>query len=287
MDRQNQTFTLTFGDQAENHVGMQKVGSLSSVGYNREDLCKAQEWFEKRDAKCELINLPTFLPDDKTFDGDALVLVVRNGLKAILTPQYSSDEFFEEQSKLPKDSKALMYGRVVRKKARHNLCFADESQEPDYENGKGRLVSYESVPILKKVRRELVNVIGDKAKDLVVEGNYYYDKSCGIGFHGDAERMKVIGVRVGATIPLHFQWFQKCNPVGSRIKINLSHGDMYIMCQKATGNDFKKKNILTLRHAAGHEKYLTIKTKKRKLEEEPKKIKRLRINKIFYKKFDL
>ena len=40
------------------------------------------------------------------------------------------------------------------------------------------------------------------------EGNYYYDiKKCGIGFHGDAERRKVVGIRLGDSIPLHFQWF--------------------------------------------------------------------------------
>jgi hypothetical protein len=45
---------------------------------------------------------------------------------------------------------------------------------------------------------------------------------------------------------------------------------MYVMSEKATGNDWKKKNILTLRHAAGAEKYLTIVEKKKKTGEKRK-----------------
>jgi hypothetical protein len=43
----------------------------------------------------------------------------------------------------------------------------------------------------------------------------YYDVSkCGIGFHGDAERIKVIAIRLGESMPLHYQWFQNSKPVG-------------------------------------------------------------------------
>ena len=37
---------------------------------------------------------------------------------------------------------------------------------------------------------------------------------------------------------------------------------MYFMSEKATGNDWKKSSIVTLRHAAGSSIYTTIKTKK-------------------------
>ena len=92
------------------------------------------------------------------------------------------------------------------------------------------------------------------------EANYYFDtRKTGIGFHGDSERKKVIALRLGETIPLHYQWFYKSEPVGSRIILNnIKHGSMYIMSEKATGYDWKKKNIYTLRHAAGSAKYTTI-----------------------------
>ena len=39
----------------------------------------------------------------------------------------------------------------------------------------------------------------------------------------------------------------------------LNHGDFYVMSEKTVGFDWKRKSILTLRHAAGAKKYLTIK----------------------------
>jgi len=153
-----------------------------------------------------------------------------------------------------------MYGRVINKHARHNLCYGYEDQEPDYEQGHGQIISFDSVPILKKFRNQIPKIIGDVGADLMAEGNYYYDiTKCGIGFHGDSERKKVIGVRLGASIPLEYQWFNNSKPVGTRISLQLNDGDIYFMSEKATGNDWKKKSIYTLRYAAGAEKYIKIK----------------------------
>ena len=55
---------------------------------------------------------------------------------------------------------------------------------------------------------------------------------------------------------MHFQWYQNSKAIGERVKLKINHGDMYIMSEKATGNDWKKKKIKTLRHAAGAKKYL-------------------------------
>lgn len=41
----------------------------------------------------------------------------------------------------------------------------------------------------------------------------------------------------------------------SGVKLNLHNGDMYIMSEKATGNDWKKRNTPTLRHSAGASKF--------------------------------
>jgi hypothetical protein len=65
------------------------------------------------------------------------------------------------------------------------------AQEPDYANGKGRIVPYNEVPILSKVLDGLSSVLGEN--ELVVEGNYYYDiTKCGIGFHGDATIISIM-----------------------------------------------------------------------------------------------
>jgi alkylated DNA repair dioxygenase AlkB len=152
-----------------------------------------------------------------------------------------------------------MYGRVVNKVARHNLCFADADQEPDYEKGKGRIVAYGKVPRLSAIQKSLESVVGPRGAGLCAEGNYYYDSSkCGIGFHGDSERRRVVALRLGATVPLHYQWFKSGQPAGERFEVQLSHGDVYMMSEKAVGTDWKCRSRYTLRHAAGASKFLKI-----------------------------
>jgi len=34
----NQTITITFCDRAENHIGMQQIGSLADTGFSLDDL---------------------------------------------------------------------------------------------------------------------------------------------------------------------------------------------------------------------------------------------------------
>ena len=123
---------------------------------------------------------------------------------------------------------------------------------PDYENKKGTIISFEFTPILNKWRNSLGIIFGHKAENLESEGNYYYDPNkCGIGFHGDSERKKVIACSLGISRPLHWQWYHKSKPIGDRIKFTINNGDMYIMSEKTTGYDWKSRNKKTLRHAAG------------------------------------
>ena len=62
-----------------------------------------------------------------------------------------------------------------------------------------------------------------------------------------------------------FRWYKQHEPVGEPIHLpRLNCGDLYAMCAKAVGTDWKRTagGLLTLRHAAGAAKY--IRTKKRK-----------------------
>jgi hypothetical protein len=147
----------------------------------------------------------------------------------------------------------------VNKHARWNLCFDKESREPDYENKMGRIVGYDEVPLMKSLLDQIA-ALHPKGENLKVESNYYYDtQKCGIGFHGDSERRKVIGVRIGhSSMPMHYQWFYKGEAIGERIVVPLHPGDMYIMSEKAVGTDWKMKNIPTLRHATGCDKFTAI-----------------------------
>jgi alkylated DNA repair dioxygenase AlkB len=273
-----ETFTVTFGDCAENHVGMQKLGTRSAAGFTVAELETAEGELKKRVGETaakyvSLTRLEDCLPTQELRDAaeKAGVLVVRKPAVDVLLAdlaggECSVGELWREQNALAYDRKAKMHGRVVNKKARWNLCWAEEAGEADFESGKGTVVAFSSCPALMKLRELLPTVFGsEKALDLFAEGNHYYDESCGIGYHGDAERLVTIALRLGRTMPLRFQWLNKGATVGNPIDFDLNHGDMLVMSQKANGSDWRKQRgqHLHLRHAAGNESYLTFKPKKR------------------------
>lgn len=227
-----QTITLTFAESCENHTGMEIIGKKASSGYSLTDL----QSFQK--------NLGGEIITMKYKSEEAYLLVIKDGLKNLVSP----DLLFEEVRSLDWDKKAFMYGRVVNKKARWNLCFADEGHEPDYENKKGTVIAYTKVPHLDELKSKLHKVVGE---NLNCEGNNYYDiTKTYIGYHGDTERTKVIGVRLGAKFALYYQWYENNEAKTEPYCYELEHGDIYIMSDKAVGHDWKKSHFPTLRHSA-------------------------------------
>jgi hypothetical protein len=160
---------------------------------------------------------------------------------------------FDEQAALDHDRFALMRGRVVNKRARWNLCFDEAGHEPDYAAGKGRVIALGDVPLTKGLVESFPERLGEKAAGLKGEGNYYYDlRTCGIGWHGDTERRKVVAVRLGGgSTPVCFRWYHWSAPVGEVVEIPLRGGDLYVMSEKAVGADWRCPSRWTLRHATG------------------------------------
>ena len=274
MNSLKSTVTLTFGDSAENHVGMEQLGKrvAAGEGFTVGDLSAMKARFEGLGAVCEL----HMLHEGVEGAAPAAVLVIRKGVDVICggavgggaggEVQTPSDAMFAEQAALNVDKQAFMYGRVVNKHARWNLCFDSYSQEPVYEEGKGRIVAFDDLPLTRALHAKLPEMFGEKAADLKGEGNYYYDiAKCGIGYHGDSERRKVVGVRLGATMPFFYQWYQNGVHVGERVRLDLNGGDVYVMSEKAVGTDWKSKKILTLRHSAGCDKFTTVVEKVKKV----------------------
>jgi hypothetical protein len=245
-------YTITYGDVAENHARMQKIGTLHENGYSINSLVRIQAKLNKLGLTTELLDLN----DEADGFEQARVLVIRNAVQHIFGENGTRD-LIAENDRLTMDKHALMKGRVVNKHARWNLCFSDNDQEPDYESGKGRIVAWKHIPMMARIRE----IIAEWTEDvqLNAEANYYYDiEKCGIGFHGDSERRKVVAVRMGASIPLYYQWYRHSEPVGLPFELTLNDGDMYIMSEKAVGFDWLKKNVGTLRHATGCSKYTGI-----------------------------
>lgn len=280
------TVTLTFGEVAESHVGMQKIGRMAERGFSLDDLERAAEYFMDKGCDAFIIHLNEFLPDMSTIEDkeekkyleqaineeefQAYVLVVRNGMKCIQDDNEGKHLLtemllFEWDTKLYNERR----GKVQNKLARHNLNFDEIGQEADFQAGKGTTVSWDEVNLLNDLRFQLIDAFGESAVDLKCEGNKYYAVSkTGIGYHGDSERRKVIGVRLGHPMSMHWMWFYKDKPRGLNVSITLQPGDIYAMSEKTVGTDWRPKVSMgwkskryTLRHAAGADKY-TIKTPK-------------------------
>jgi len=251
MNPTHSAITLTFGDQAENHVGMEQIGQrvAEGHGFSYEDLTAMYDRFVEKGVGVELYHLHEQAGLEAAGLPPAYLLVIRTSQANDLLDKTA---LFEEQAALPVDKKAWMYGRVVNKTARWNLCFDDEAKEPAYEEGRGRVVAWDQIPRLKGLYAQFPDWFGPKAVALKGEGNYYYDvEKCGIGFHGDTERRKVIALRLGASLPLYYQWWRRGETVGPMIEIDLAGGDMYVMSEKAVGTDWKQRSVATLRHGAG------------------------------------
>ena len=281
-----EAYSITFCDRAENHAGMQMIGNLCTQGgFQVAELERAAKKLSQLDGIfCHLYRLEELLEDkgESLIESErgAVVLLIRGAVDALLSPEetdgdaddgnsttkLTASDLLNETRAQNYDTKALM-GRganrkVKNKHARHNNCIADFSQEPDYEAGKGTVVAFDTLPVLSRLRKQLMAKagLGPKASMLLAEVNKYYNtRVCGIGWHGDTERRLVVGVRLGEatrSMPLKFQWFQMSRPLGRVLEITLEHGDMYVMSEKATGFDWmSNRKGKTLRHAAGADKY--------------------------------
>ncbi|MFS8158895.1 MAG: hypothetical protein ACMG6E_01535, partial [Candidatus Roizmanbacteria bacterium] len=254
------TITITISECVESHVGMEKLGTLAVEGYSIDDLRHLQREMQELNIKTELHQLNELLPSGIEADDDAAILILRKAGEIILEQvEMSFEDLHNKLAGLDWDKQAFMKGKVVNKKARYNLCFSDKDQEPDYDAKKGRVVALDHVPGLLVLRDLIAGTIDENYEELKAEGNLYFDGAkCGIGWHSDLERKKVIAIRFGSDMSLCYHWFQNFKPIGTKFEVMLAHGDVYVMSAKAVGNDGRKQKIPILRHAAGCKKYTDI-----------------------------
>jgi hypothetical protein len=244
------TISIVIGDHPLQNTSKNEwvvpISKDSPPGLSRNECLQIYEKF-KGIFNTQFIDLS--LPD-KTETKEACIVLFTGDLTSLLGADLN--KLYEEHVVLDFDKKKKMYGRVVNKITRYNLCYGPESQEPNYEEGKPRVVSYDQVPILKNVLDVLPTTFGDKFKNLNSESILYFDtEKCGLGFHGDSERKRVNVIRLGSPFTLHFQWYQSGKKIGEQISFILPGNCFYIMSEKATGQDWKKYGRLTIRHATG------------------------------------
>lgn len=245
----NGFLTHTFSECVENHAGMQMLGEKRAVGFDAATLRAVAANVEGASV--------VELGDGKGCREEACVLVIKSGVNKLLKDPDGADKLLAESVSKPFDSTFLNVKRKVvqTKHGRYNNCYADALQEPDIPNGKGTVVAFGDAPVMAKLRAALPEMLGEGAGGLFAETNYYRDvtdRKVGIGWHGDTERRVVIGMRVGpASLPIRFRWYARFAPVGREFVIDLDHGDLYVMSDKATGHDWMLSSKMTLRHGVG------------------------------------
>ena len=260
----NDCYTVTFGFRAENHARNQIVGDATITSMTTDRLIEVGRMLREKGVEHDMINLWKLLPKPAPPGPPApraMVLVVRDGVGQMLE-SVDKAALYAELKTLRIDTKCLIRGRVVNKKARYCTTVADFDQEPDYEDGKGTVNNFNNFPILNAVRALFASFLGVPPSHLMGEVNHYYNADeCGIGFHGDAERADpcygggfTAGLRVGPGakgFPLRYIWYENNRAIGTIGELYLDECDMYIMDEKAMGGDFRKSSIKTLRHSAG------------------------------------
>ena len=229
--------------------------SIAPAGFTVNELTAIATKFKR----AQLVLLHELLPIDKRAGNEAAVLLIKQGVQQI---KFDPRALLAEQGTVDYDKMewSRRHGRAVNSLARHNIVFGPQRVEhgDDY---KHTVASWDEVPLLAQVRNALPAVFGPKARALNAEGNHYYNtKKCGIGFHGDAERKIVVCCSLGAPTTLRYYW--RAPAAGGsdspHADLQLEDGDIYIMSEKASGFDFKKRSTYRLVHAAGSKKFIEI-----------------------------
>lgn len=259
------TITITFGEAAIGYAGAAPNGGKRPIeqgcGHNLTELNVVSKWFRGKGFETELVPLHDELfkhidtegDEKKSADLEAYILIIHRGALFCV----DLETLWKELRPLPWDKKMLNRGRVVNNLARLKLGFGEASEEPNYEVGRGRVIGWDSVPQLERLRDKLPNLMSIRRK-YEAEGNLYHRPGhSGIGYHGDTERRVVVGVRLGKSMSLAYQWYHNSSRVGSPITFTLNNGDIYYMSEKASGFDWRQRKVPTLRHAAGAAKYTT------------------------------
>ena len=244
---------ITWSHAVESDPSAQSIGERGTA-LDYDDVADLQHEFAGY--VTEFIDMSTFDPKNNA-PVKACVLIVRG---------YFDNTIFDELLTVKPayvDRHMWSYGKCKNKNARWNTNMTDAAAEGDIPNPDPKKrcssqIPFAEYPAAKRARKSL-HELGIKAgldlKDLKMEVNYYFPKGY-IGRHGDVERNLVIGGSVGVTDRV-IQWceYYRSKP-GKTYQAVLKPGDMYIMCGKASGVDWKKSSIPTFRHCAGSQAFV-------------------------------
>ena len=78
-------YSVTYGDRAENSVGMEILGESIKKGLDGDEMKETTQKFKAAGFETHLIALHELLPEkNRTEENEAFVLIVKNGSKALI-----------------------------------------------------------------------------------------------------------------------------------------------------------------------------------------------------------
>jgi hypothetical protein len=176
--------TVTYGNRGENHIGNQVIGDDIPRGLGIDDFHSAAKELNSKGVETRIVNLAEEAGIGNVQDVPAaFVMVIKNGVNVLTEGKF--DTFKHEVASKDMDDKALMYGQVRNKHARHNCLFGPTAQSPNYEIGNGTVYAFTDNPTVNEFKRSTTALFHMKDVLAVAEVNHYFDISkCGIGWHG-------------------------------------------------------------------------------------------------------
>lgn len=254
-------YAITFGEVAVLHIGGAEIGVARQRGFQVEELRRIAARLADHDVQAELVMLSDALPVAVRSANEAATLVIRSGASLFLGRSDAADALYTEQLREVEYDRAYWdsrFSKTLQKRARYNVVFGTEGAKASADFKQFTIKAFNEVPLLQAFRESLPTWLGETAQGLSAEGNHYYCDASGIGFHGDSERKIVICLSLGRTSVLRYHWRF---PGSSQhdlppVDIEVQHGDVYIMSEKATGFDWRSRSHHRLVHAAGSAKYI-------------------------------
>ena len=131
-------------------------------------------------------------------------MLMRSGMSSVISVEPHKHSFNDEGT------------CWVTNRSRWKLCFADFAREPEYEEKNGRVRCWLQWCTThgkgNQDKKKLQEVISRDDNTLLGEASVYFDANkCSVGFHGDTHthtqgRRQDLGVRLGCSMPLEYQW---------------------------------------------------------------------------------
>lgn len=245
------SYTLLIVDRAAREGAgngqVQSMGTNRGQGYTAEQLRQIHaKLSQSGEVTSRLYELNPLCTDIAT--EDACVLVIK-------LPQETADGALHEmQNNVRYSLFKRAYGRSVRAKSRNISYVSNFTAPEDPDTNAPSVTDWSDLPHCQKAKQILNDALSDTEAAHAVAIRYEDYKTCGVRWHGDAERSKTLVVRLGPNSkhhPFYLMWYYNHKPISDPFPIHLDHGEVCIPSIKAVGSDFKKSSIPTLRHATG------------------------------------